>query len=285
MTFPAFVVFKHVKEAIRMKYLISILCVILLSGCASKEIIPVHFTAKESISFEEYVIPYSFFPRTIELVGIGDSLTQGVGDELKREGYLGRVQTELLQYKGIEDVILTNTALRGRRSDQQLKIIKNGDIDHILRKADIIMMTMGGNDMMKVVKKDLLNLKVESFQKQQASFEKNYERILDKIRQINSEAKIVLIGLYNPLTTVTDEVSEFDDIVADWNTTIESMSLEDENACFVPIDKFFNTNENLVYHTDFFHPNSKGYKLIEKSIMSSLKDCGFIDIQKRELLF
>ncbi|TQR20701.1 GDSL-type esterase/lipase family protein [Psychrobacillus vulpis] len=268
-----------------MKYIINLLCIILLSGCVAQDTKTVDFTKKEAISFEEYIIPYTFFPRKLQLVGMGDSLTKGVGDEMKREGYIGRVRTELLQYKGIEDVILTNTALRGRRSDQLLKLLRDGDIDHSIRNADLIMITIGGNDLMKIVKKDLFNLQVGSFDKGLVSFEKNYIKIMDHIREINSEAKIALIGIYNPLSLVTDEFNEFDTIIYDWNKTIESIAEDDENACFISIEKHFDTNANLVYHTDFFHPNGKGYQLMKESIMSSLQGCGFIDTQNRELLF
>jgi len=268
-----------------MKNIIMVICIVLLCGCASQEMIPVSFTEKEEISFEKYVIPYSFFPRTIELVGLGDSLTQGVGDELKREGYIGRFEKEVLQFNGIEDVVITNTAKRGRRSDQLLKTLQSGDMDHQLRNADIITLTIGGNDMMKIVKKNLFNLKVESFEKELISFEKNYKNIIAGIQEINSDAIIVLIGIYNPFSIVTDEKNEFDTIVLDWNNTIGKIANEDKHACFIEVDQLFDSNDNLVYHTDFFHPNSKGYQLITESIMNSLQDCGFIDQQKRELLF
>ncbi|MFF2752847.1 GDSL-type esterase/lipase family protein [Psychrobacillus sp. NPDC058041] len=268
-----------------MKYIFYLLCIILLGGCDNHDTFTLDFTEKESISFEEYVIPYSFFPRTLQMVGIGDSLTKGVGDELKKEGYIGRVKRDFLQFNGIEDVVLTNTALRGRRSDQLLKLLKNGDFDYAIRNADIMMITIGGNDLMKIVKKDLFNLKVESFEKGLVSFENNYMKIIDKIRKINSNGKIVLIGLYNPVSVVTEESSEFDAIINDWNKTIENIAKNDGNACFVPIEKLFDTNKDLVYHTDFFHPNSKGYQLMEETIIRSLVECGFIDEENRELLF
>lgn len=268
-----------------MKYLLGILCVFFLSGCVSNEMTEVNFTEREQVLFEEYVIPFSFFPRTIELVGLGDSLTEGVGDELKREGYIGRLQKDISQYKGIEEVILTNTAKRGRRSDQLLKMLKDGEIDHQLRKAHIITLTVGGNDIMKVVKKELFDYRVEAFEKELVRFERNYAQILDEIREINSDAPLVLLGIYNPITIVTEEESDFDQIMTDWNDTIEAMAYSDGNACFVPIDQLFVTNANLVYHTDFFHPNSKGYQLIEEAIIHSLQDCGLIDEQNREMLF
>ncbi|MEI4768240.1 GDSL-type esterase/lipase family protein [Psychrobacillus sp. FJAT-51614] len=268
-----------------MKYVLYLFCIIILTGCTKQKPFSLDFTKKEAIAFEEYVIPYSFFPRTIHLVGIGDSLTKGVGDELKRSGYIGRLKTELLQYKGIEDVILTNTALRGRRSDQLLKMMNNGDIDYAIRNADFVTITIGGNDLMKIVKKELFNLKVEPFQKGLVSYQNNYEKIIKKIREINSNGKIVLIGIYNPLTVVSNEANEFETIIEEWNNSIEMLANEDKNACYVPIDKHFDTNANLVYHTDFFHPNSKGYQLMKESIISSLNNCGFIDEQNRELLF
>lgn len=268
-----------------MKYLLMIISVIFLVGCNSNELVEVNFSEKQKVLFEEYVIPFDFFPRSIEVVGLGDSLTQGVGDELMRGGYLGRLQQHFSQYNGIEDVLLTNTAKRGRRSDQLLKMLKNGEIDHQIRKANIITLTIGGNDIMKVVKKDLFNLKVEAFEKELDKFERNYDQILQEIREINSTAPIIIMGLYNPITIVTDEESEFDLILNDWNEAIQEMANSDRNACFVPIDHLFVTNTNLVYHTDFFHPNSKGYQLVLEEIVNTMQEYGLIDADSWELLF
>ena len=269
-----------------MKHFIRICCImLLLAGCSGEEIKEVSFPEKHTVLFEEVSVPVTFFPKTLDIVGLGDSLTQGVGDSLKRNGYVGRLQEEILAYKGIEDVIITNTAKRGRRSDQLLKLLRDGDIDHHLRRADMITVTIGGNDMMKIFKKDLFNLKVEAFEKELVRFENNYDSILEEIREINSTAPIVMIGIYNPITIVTEETSEVDQIVTDWNDTIESLSYSDINACYAPIDTLFDTNANLVYHTDFFHPNSKGYQLITDRVMESLENCGLIDMDSRELFF
>ena len=268
-----------------MKYLIIIISVIFLVGCNSNRMVEVSFSEKQNVLFEDYVVPFQFFPRSIELVGIGDSLTQGVGDELKRDGYIGRLQQHFSQYEGIEEVLLTNTAKRGRRSDQLLKMLKDGEIDHQIRKANIITLTIGGNDIMKVVKKDLFNLKVEAFEKELKKFERNYEHILEEIREINSTAPIIIMGLYNPITIVTNEKSEFDLILKNWNDTIQDAAHSDSNACYVPINRLFMTNTNLVYHTDFFHPNSKGYQLVIEEIVKLMRDCGLINEDNRELLF
>ena len=121
--------------------------------------------------------------------------------------------------------------------------------------------------------------------KELEKFKRNYDQILHEIREINSTAPIIIMGLYNPITIVTDEKSEFDLILNDWNETIQETAFSDSNVCYVPIDHLFDTNANLVYHTDFFHPNSKGYQLVIEEIVNSMQECGLIDEDSRELLF
>ena len=50
-------------------------------------------------------------------------------------------------------------------------------------------------------------------------------------------------------------------------------------ACFVPVKDLFDSNENLVYHTDFFHPNSKGYDLMEERFVREIKGCSAVDLE------
>ena len=65
-------------------------------------------------SFREH-----FIPKQLNVVGLGDSLTEGVGDELKKGGYFGRLTNEeMANWKGVKDVQADNLAKRGRRSDQ-----------------------------------------------------------------------------------------------------------------------------------------------------------------------
>ena len=49
-------------------------------------------------------IPGYFIPKKIHVIGLGDSLTQGVGDELKKRGYFGRVTGKMMEWKGVKDV-------------------------------------------------------------------------------------------------------------------------------------------------------------------------------------
>lgn len=221
--------------------------------------------------------------KNIHYVALGDSLTQGVGDELQHKGYTERLAQELEKWPAIATVELDNRGKRGRRSDQLLALLEKGHYDKTLADADIITMTMGGNDVMKIVKADFFALKKEMFDKERVKFEERYAEIVAQIRAKNKEAPIILIGFYNPFSIVAEESTAFEDIIKEWNSDIEKLAQEDGNACYVDINDLFYTNENLVYHTDFFHPNAKGYDLLTARIVEAMKACN-IEEMSNELI-
>ncbi|HWL11780.1 MAG TPA: GDSL-type esterase/lipase family protein [Ureibacillus sp.] len=213
----------------------------------------------------------------IYYLALGDSLTQGVGDEERKNGYTKRLVEKLEQWKEISQVVLDNRGKRGRRSDQLLKLLEKGHYDYELKNSELITITIGGNDIMKVVKKDIFELKREDFDKELTNFQERYEQILKEIREINPDVPIMVIGLYNPFSVITDEITEFESIITDWNDSIEAISTQYENACFVDIQDLFDENANLVYHTDFFHPNGYGYTIMTERIISMMKSCQIED--------
>ena len=56
-----------------------------LSGCNRNLDATESFSERHESAFEDWVIPGYFIPKQVRVVGLGDSLTQGVGDELKKE--------------------------------------------------------------------------------------------------------------------------------------------------------------------------------------------------------
>lgn len=209
----------------------------------------------------------------ISYLALGDSLTRGVGDEVNREGFTKRLSEQIELWSVVNQVDLDNRGKRGRRSDQLLALLEKGHYDKELAAADLITITIGGNDVMKVVKTDLFALKQEMFDAELANFTENYERIVEEIRQRNADAPLILIGFYNPFSIVIDEVTPFESIIDEWNGEIEKHAAADVNACFVPVNDLFTSNDDMVYHTDFFHPNSKGYDRMTTRIIETMKSC------------
>ncbi|BAK16511.1 lysophospholipase L1 [Solibacillus silvestris StLB046] len=206
-------------------------------------------------------------------LALGDSLTRGVGDETQDYGYTIRLQQELEKWPMVEEVELDNRGKNGRRSDQLLSLLKRGHYDEELEKANIVTITLGGNDVMKIVKKNLFSMKKSMFDKELPKFAKRYEQVIAEIRRVNPEVPIILVGFYNPFSIVVDEITPFDPIISEWNDEIEKLAATDENACFVSVEDLFVSNEDMVYHVDFFHPNSTGYDRMTKRIIESMQQC------------
>lgn len=263
----------------RRAFLVVLVFSLFLSGCqvpfSQKE---TTLPEREPVLFEPFSIPEYFVPKRVNVLGLGDSLTQGVGDERKEGGYFGRLTTEMEQWKGIQEVDAVNLAKRGKRSDQLLDQLEDANVQEAIIQADYIIMTMGGNDLMKVVKGNILNMKLSDFYKELGKYENRMEEIFELIRLLNPTAPIIIAGLYNPFSVVTDEVHEFEEIVDDWNASLDDLAQRDGIACFVPVKDLFNSNSNMVYHTDFFHPNSKGYDLMEKRFAEEMKSCPAIEL-------
>lgn len=258
----------------------------LLTGCSSSfNIFSQDAPEKEQIAFTEWNIPKTFLPEQINVIGLGDSLTEGIGDELKQDGYFGRITEEMRSWKGVKKVQATNLAKKGRKSDQLLKSFEEPDTQKAVKNAHIIFLSVGGNDIMKVVKKDIFNLQVTSFYKEMNAYSNRLDEIYTIIRELNSDAIIVLAGLYNPFTLVTDDGTELEGILNDWNDVIRVHTILDEKSCFVPVADLLDTNADMVYHTDFFHPNANGYEKMTERYIEAIEQCNLENMSDGKLDF
>lgn len=257
---------------------IGILLLLIAAGCSPIDI----FDDEEAepripVAFTEFQIPLDFIPQPLTITALGDSLSQGVGDENLQGGYVGRLAEDIEAWPSVEETIVENTAKRGRRSDQLLKMFEQGELEGPLSEADLVTLTIGGNDLMKIFKRDLLSLNIEAFIEELKFFEERFSAILAETRTINPTVPIVVMGLYNPFSLFTDEVSEFDEILGAYNDMLKTVTEQDPQACYVPVTDLFIGNDNLVYHTDFFHPNANGYELMSDRILERMEQCGFIN--------
>ncbi|MBG9590661.1 SGNH/GDSL hydrolase family protein [Cytobacillus firmus] len=235
---------------------------LLLASCSTvnhSDII--HFEKESSLTVKEE-IPLDFFPRNLTVAAVGDSLTQGVGDSTERGGYVPYLEMSLEKDKSVQDAVFYNFGVKGNRSDQLLKKLGTDEVKDVVKNADAVIITIGGNDVMKVVRENFSNLKLRAFAKEKEIYEQNLTEVLDSIKEVNPNSKIVLIGLYNPFLKWFSEITEINAILGDWNDTSQDILRNYPGTYFVEIDDIFeNTDDNLLY-TDYFHPNDKGYELI-----------------------
>ncbi|WP_052342814.1 SGNH/GDSL hydrolase family protein [Bacillus sp. EB01] len=227
-------------------------------------------SARETLLEAERTIPEDFIPRTFSVAAIGDSLTQGVGDSTDSGGYLPYLDELLEQEKGVKKANFINLGVRGTRSDQLLEKLDTSKMRNAIEDSDIVLVTIGGNDMMKIARENILNLQYEVFEEEMVSYTERVNQIFKKIRSENPEAAIILIGLYNPFGKWFTEVDELNQIVDDWNEAGRSVASHYSESYFVEIgDLFVDTDVNLLFD-DQFHPNDKGYELIAERVYETL---------------
>ena len=111
------------------KLILVIVTVMTLTGCQFELMKSKDFTQRGKTNIKDISIEKTFIEENKVLVGIGDSLTQGVGDDKNQGGYIGRIASEVSNFRGVKTVEIENLSKRGRRSDQLLDQLVSGKIN------------------------------------------------------------------------------------------------------------------------------------------------------------
>lgn len=210
-----------------------------------------------------------FTKSDLEIVAIGDSLTQGVGDETDNGGYVGILENTLNE--STQKVHIENFGKRGNRTDQLLKRLEEPKIAASLANADVILVTIGANDIMKVVKENISNLQYEPFAEEQKAYEDRLREIFDKMTEYNPEADIYLLGFFNPFESYFEHVNELKQIIDNWNSTSRAVTQDYEQVTYIPVQDLFSAGESRYFSEDNFHPNQMGYREIAERVFHYIR--------------
>ncbi|QEA59711.1 SGNH/GDSL hydrolase family protein [Leuconostoc koreense] len=175
----------------------------------------------------------------INLVALGDSLTEGVGDEKNMKGYSGRIAKKIQSQYNV-GVTVSNFGKAGDRSDQIKKRLDTQQkFQKRLQGANVIVMTSGGNDLQQLLLKNVwatspktLSAAVKAGQQ---SYQQKLSALIADIRSYNAEAPIFIFGNYNPLYVHFADRPDFNDDVKLFNSINAQAAKEDGNAYFVSI--------------------------------------------------
>lgn len=202
----------------------------------------------------------------LTIVALGDSLTRGTGDETGK-GYVGVLNDEIKE-KTKRPVQLTNLGINGQRSDQLRKQVQETEVGRQIEKADMVLVTIGGNDLFRGGQ-GLVDFEKEDIATIEKKYLDNLKFIFEQIRKNNSEANVFFIGLYNPFIEL-DQGKEMSKVVRHWNYDSAEVSAAYPKIVFVPTFDLFELKVNDYLYSDKFHPNSKGYRLIAERVASLL---------------
>ncbi|MTD38874.1 lipase [Erwinia sp. CPCC 100877] len=231
----------------------------------------------------------------IHYTAIGDSLTEGVGDLTNAGGFVPIVANDLQKKYQLNGVQTDNFGKNGDRSDQILKRIKKKkNIQKGLASADIITLTVGGNDLMKVIKGDVFKLTEDSFKKPLKNYQKEVSKLLAEIRKYNTDAPIYVLGIYNPFYLNFPEITEMQEVVTNWNKGTEEIVKAEKNAYFIPVNDLLykgiggevgivdestaetsssgesTVKNDALYEEDHFHPNNLGYQVMAGAVRDEM---------------
>jgi lysophospholipase L1-like esterase len=215
--------------------------------------------------------PIDFISDSFKVVSVGDSLTQGVGYSTNRGGYVPYLKEYLEKEKGITEAEIVNFGVKGNRTSQLISKLKTTEVKNSLQTSEMVLITIGGNDVMKVVRENFSTLELELFETEKKQFEKNLRTIIESIREVNPLSTIVLIGLYNPFYEWFPDVEEMDIIMQDWNMTSRTILTDYERAYFIDIADIFRESEENLLYSDHFHPNDLGYERMAVRIYETLR--------------
>lgn len=178
----------------------------------------------------------------VKLVAVGDSLTYGQGDEKKDGGYVGIIKQKI-QHKYTKTKVSTvNYGVSGDRSDQILsRINSQKQIRKDLKNADVIVMTVGGNDLMQTLEKDIMMQSQSQIQSSINQSQKKYEQklrdLFTTVRKENRRAPIFVLSIYNPVYTYFPDVTTINNSISQWNRATDNVTKDYSKMHFVNIEQ------------------------------------------------
>ncbi|TNJ63059.1 hypothetical protein FE784_27690 [Paenibacillus hemerocallicola] len=211
---------------------------------------------------------------TIDIVALGDSLTVGTGD-VTGKGYVQNVREKLAAVTQKQVNVIGNYAVNGYRTEQLLTALQNAKgIPYGIEKADVVLFTMGGNDLF-AIGQNVLNSQSDELdpgkvRERMPEPLKRLEQIMTKLAELNPKAKIVYVGVYNPFYDIPD-MRPASVHVQEWNDQAFKIAGRFGNMVYVPTFDLFQFNFDKYMYSDHFHPNQEGYVRIADRVVQALE--------------
>ena len=203
-------------------------------------------------------------PAEINLVVIGDSLAHGTGDETGR-GIAGRLEEEL-RAKGVQTIFSANLGVNGATTIDLAARLKQDRTRTVLSKADAIVLSIGANDLFRTQRAREETLSAPLIVAERIL--EKLEAIVTDIRRINPEARILILGGYNPVQN-HPMARVIENYLTVWDAGLARRFKADTRVSIVRIADIIDGPGRLSRY-DNFHPGGEAYRETARRIAAIL---------------
>lgn len=202
-------------------------------------------------------------PQNLHVVALGDSLAYGAGDE-SGEGIAGRLEDEL-RARGVNTVETVNLGVNGAQTTDVLTRLRTKRVRESIAEADAVVLSVGANDLFRSPhsREELLRAPLAVAERILGRI----EAIVAEIHEINPEARVLMLGGYNPVPG-HEWAPVINQYLSMWDATLTSRFERDQRVAVVKMADIV-TPQRLSRH-DSFHPGAQAYQEAAKRIAAML---------------
>ena len=229
-------------------------------------------------------IPFTAAAKKPVYVSLGDSIAFGAMLANRKNEVAGALVSATNGYDYINDAVNGSTTghllsrLKGNlNSDRHTKTSASDRED--VKKADIICISIGGNDFLTNNSADLIVKALAGdytrMDKLAGQMNANFAQIISEIKALNPGAFIMVHTLYNPMYISRSMRSAYQQAADRVNSMVKGY-LEKNPGAYTIVDvasAFGDTDESLIA-VDYIHPSAKGQRVIANEVLKILKANG-----------
>lgn len=203
-------------------------------------------------------------------VVLGDSIAYGSGLVNAQDACYGKMVADTCGFD------YENHAVPGATTSEFIYELNKKEVRSAVKKADIISISIGGNDFLNeltglmysaIVKNDY-----KEFDEIEFGIYTNISYVIDTIRELNKDTVILLQTLYNPQFDYLRE--PYQQGVDRVNAAIRRCAKENKGVTVVDVASALNGDERN-FADDTLHPSARGNELIARQVLRTLKKLGF----------
>lgn len=219
-------------------------------------------------------IPVFAAEEKLNFLSLGDSIAAGYGLVSPNKQAYGAIVSNTNGYN------FKNDAISGHTTQAMFRRINEPKVAEDIKNADIICISIGGNNFLLGNLPGLINDALEKndytkFDEIADTYYDELGRIFTYIKELNPDATLLLQTLYNPMYADDDLRMVYQEGADRLNATMTKFLSDNEGLyTLVDVGAAFENYADEIIAGDYIHPNSKGHVIIAGEVLKTLNELG-----------